>query len=86
MLAIESKESFFSVEVGLAQLLIYMLAAPQTHHPTSFGLIVAGGSLMFIKLVRGERNQYGRSRIFEIANPGNELYQVLAILKRLGQV
>ncbi|MEX0271227.1 restriction endonuclease subunit R [Leptolyngbyaceae cyanobacterium UHCC 1019] len=86
VLAIESKENSFSVEVGLAQLLTYMLAAPNAKSHPSFGLIVAGGSFMFIKLVCGERNQYGRSRIFEIANPGNELYTVLAILKRLGQL
>lgn len=83
---IESKESSFSVEVGLAQLLAYMLAAPNAKSQPGIGLIVAGGSFMFIKLVCGERNQYGRSRIFEIANPGNELYEVLAVLKRLGQL
>ena len=86
VLTIESKENSFSVEVGLAQLLTYMLAAPDAKSRPSFGLIVAGGSFMFIKLVCGEQNQYGRSRIFEIANPGNELYAVLAILKRLGQL
>jgi len=86
VLAIESKENFFSVEVGLAQLLTYMLAAPHAKTRPGFGLIVAGGSFMFIKLVCGERNRYARSRIFEIANPGNELYEVLAVLKRLGQL
>lgn len=86
VLVIESKESSFSVEVGLAQLLTYMLAAPDAKTRPGFGLIVAGGSFMFIKLVCGERNRYARSRIFEIANPGNELYEVLAILKRLGQL
>jgi hypothetical protein len=86
VLTIESKENSFSVEVGLAQLLTYILAAPSAKSRPNFGLIVAGGSFMFIKLVCGERNQYGRSRIFEIANPGNELYTVLAILKRLGQL
>ncbi|PZV13217.1 MAG: restriction endonuclease subunit R [Leptolyngbya sp.] len=86
VLTIESKENSFSVEVGLAQLLTYMLAAPDAKSHPSFGLIVAGGSFMFIKLVCRERNQYGRSRIFEIANPGDELYAVLAILKRLGQL
>ncbi len=85
VLAIESKENAFSVEVGLAQLLTYMLADPHLNQP-GFGLIVAGGSFMFIKLLRGDHNRYARSRIFAISNPGNELYDVLAILKRLGQV
>jgi hypothetical protein len=84
-LAIESKENAFSVDVGLAQLLIYMLANPRSGNLPSFGLIVAGGSFLFIKLVCGTVNQYGRSRMFEIANPGNELYDVLAILKKIGQ-
>ncbi len=86
VLAIESKENFFSVEVGLAQLLTYMLADPHSAQQPSFGLIVAGGSFMFIKLLRGEINRYSRSKIFEISNPGNELYDVLAILKRIGQL
>lgn len=86
VLTIESKESSFSVKVGLAQLLAYMLASPNAKERPGFGLIVAGGGFMFVKLVCGERNQYGQSRIFEIENPGNELYDVLAILKKLGQL
>ena len=85
ILAIESKENAFSVEVGLAQLLTYMLADPNLNQP-NFGLIVAGGSFMFIKLVRGDFNRYARSKIFAISNPGHELYDVLAILKRIGQL
>lgn len=84
-MAIESKEAAFSIEAGLAQLLAYMLANPHLIKP-GFGLIVTGGSFMFVKLVRGKVNRYATSRIFEIRNPGNELYSVLAILKRIGQL
>ncbi len=31
-----------------------------------------------------ERCQYAVSRIFDLFNPGNDLYQVLRVLKRLG--
>jgi hypothetical protein len=81
VLVIESKESSFSIEVGLAQILSYMLAQPDRGQPT-FGLIASGGSFVFLKLVRGEVNRYALSRVFEVRNPGNDLYDVLAILKR----
>jgi hypothetical protein len=81
VLVIESKESSFSIEVGLAQILSYMLAQPDRSRPT-FGLIASGGSFVFLKLVRGEVNRYALSRVFEIRNPGNDLYEVLGILKR----
>lgn len=85
VMAIESKEASFSIEAGLAQLLAYMLANPHPSKP-GFGLIVTGGSFMFVKLVRGSVNQYAISRIFEIRNPGNDLYRVVAILKHIGQL
>ncbi|MBW4581335.1 MAG: restriction endonuclease subunit R [Tildeniella nuda ZEHNDER 1965/U140] len=85
VMAIESKEASFSIEAGLAQLLAYMLANPHPSKP-SFGLIVTGGSFMFVKLVQGNVSQYAISRIFEIRNPGNDLYSVVAILKHIGQL
>ncbi len=41
---------------------------------------------MFVKLVNGEIPQYALSKIFITINPGNELYDVLPILKRLTQI
>ena len=84
-MAIESKEAAFSFEAGLAQLLIYMLANPQSEKP-SFGLISSGGSFVFVKLVRGEVNRYGLSKIFELRNPGNDLYDVYPILKHIADI
>ncbi len=81
VLVIESRESSFSIEVGLAQILSYMLAQPDASRPT-FGLIASGGSFVFLKLVRGAVNRYALSRVFEIRNPGNDLYDVSAILRR----
>lgn len=81
ILVIESKKAAFSIEVGLAQILTYMLGNPTLDSP-SFGMITTGGSFIFIKLLK-ETQQYATSRVFELRNPGNDLYSVLGILKRL---
>ena len=82
VMAIESKRSEFSLEAGRAQILSYMLANPDADRP-SYGLVTSGGSFTFLKLTRGEINHYSLSRIFEAINPGNELYDVFAILKKI---
>jgi len=85
IMVIESKQAAFSIESGLAQILAYMLANNNQEKPY-FGMITTGGSFVFIKLVKGEIPQYALSRVFELNNPGNDLYTVLGILKRLEQV
>ncbi|MEA5503742.1 restriction endonuclease subunit R [Halotia wernerae UHCC 0503] len=85
VVAIESKQAAFSVEVGKAQLLAYMLAISNTDKPI-YGLITNGGSFIFVKLVKQETPLYALSRLFYIFNPGNELYTVLRVLKRLGKL
>ena len=85
VMVIESKQVEFSIEAGLAQILSYMLANPNPEQP-SFGMITTGGSFIFLKLVPGESPQYSLSRLFSLLNPGNDLYTVLSILKRLTQV
>jgi hypothetical protein len=82
---IESKQLSFSTDEALAQLLTYMLADPNPETPT-FGMISTGANFSFVKLVRGETPQYALSPEFVIRNPGNELYRVLQILKRLSQL
>ena len=85
LMVIESKRVSFSIEAGLAQILAYMLANPNPDKP-SYGMIATGGSFIFVKLVNGESPRYGTSNIFDIRNLGNELYDVLRILKRLTQL
>ena len=82
---IESKQLAFSTDEALSQLLTYMLADPNPQTPT-FGMISTGANFSFVKLVRGETLQYARSAEFVVSNPGNELYRVLQILKRLSQL
>lgn len=85
VMVIESKKASFSIEEGLAQILAYMLGNP---HPEqlSFGMISTGSSFVFVKLVNGETPRYAVSKGFLTRNPGNELYDVLKILKRLCQL
>jgi len=85
VLVIESKQAAFSLEAGRIQLLAYMLATPNQEEPT-YGLLTNGANFLFIKLIKGETPQYALSRMFYIFNPGNDLYNVLSVLKRLGQL
>ena len=85
VMVVESKKAAFSIEEGLAQILAYMLGKPHPEKP-SFGMITTGGSFVFVKLVKGEVPLYALSRVFITRNPGNELYEVLRILKRLSQL
>ena len=86
ILLIESKWAAASIEVGLPQLLAYMLASPNPVQPV-YGMITNGGSFVFLKLVQGpDAAHYALSRIFEMRNPGNDLYPVLAVLKHLKHV
>jgi hypothetical protein len=85
VMVVESKKAAFSIEEGLAQILAYMLGNPHPEKP-SFGMITTGGSFVFVKLVKGEVPQYALSKVFITRNPGNELYEVLKILKRLSQL
>lgn len=84
IMVIESKQAAFSIEAGLAQINAYMLANKSQEKPC-FGMITTGGSFVFIKLVKGETPKYALSRVFELNNPGNELYTVLGVLKQLEQ-
>lgn len=85
VVVIESKQAEFSVEAGLAQLLAYMMGSSNGEKPV-FGLVIAGGSFLFTKLVRLPTPQYATSDEFKLRNRSeNELYEVLRILKRLAQ-
>lgn len=84
VIAIESKNAEFSLEAGRAQLLSYMLANPRSA-PSTFGLLTNGGSFRFVKLVAQPTPRYALSRVFDLFNPGHDLYEVLKILKYLGE-
>ncbi|MFN6477879.1 restriction endonuclease subunit R [Nostoc sp. DedQUE07] len=85
LIIIESKRASFSVEQGLAQILAYLLGNRDNEQP-SFGMIATGSEFIFVKLVKGNPPRYALSKGFLMRNPGNELYDVLRILKRLTQL
>lgn len=80
ILVIESKMSDFSLTKALAQALSYMLGSPQLQ---TFGMITNGSDFIFLKVQSGEAAVYGNSRVFSLLNPGNELIEVLKVLKAL---
>jgi hypothetical protein len=84
LVVIESKRSDFAVVRALPQTLAYMLGNPDQRRPT-FGFITNGTQYLFLKAQRQPTAQYATSRLFSLFNPGNELYQVLAILKQLAK-
>ncbi|MEG3835741.1 MULTISPECIES: type I restriction endonuclease [unclassified Microcoleus] len=85
VVAIEAKRAQYSVEAGLPQLLFYMLNDPSPEQVT-FGLLTNGSSFRFIKVTKQGTPQYAVSKLFDIGSPGNELYEVFRILKRLAGI
>ncbi|MEG4807538.1 type I restriction endonuclease [Microcoleus sp. F8-D3] len=85
VVAIEAKRVQYSVESGLPQLLFYMLNDPSPKQVT-FGLLTNGSSFRFIKVTKQGTPQYAVSKLFDIGSPGNELYEVFRILKRLAGI
>ncbi len=85
LLVIESKRSDFAVTRAIPQALAYMLGNPETTQPT-FGMITNGNEFLFLKCDHQPTAEYANSRLFSLVNSNNELYTVLQVLKRLGEV
>ncbi|MCV3215451.1 hypothetical protein OGM63_18355 [Plectonema radiosum NIES-515] len=51
-----------------------------------FGIMTNGDGIIFVKLTQQDTPQYDISRVFSPAPLGNELYTVLQIFKRIGQI
>ena len=73
------------VEMGIPQILTYMMAAP-TQQSTMFGMVTNGNHFVFIKLNRGRSAEYDFSDTFSLLPQSNLLYDVLQILKRIGTI
>lgn len=82
---IESKRTTVAFSVAIPQALTYMMTNPHTDKPT-FGMVTNGETFIFIKLVQGEPPQYALSDDFSLYRRRNELYEVLRVLKRIGQL
>ncbi len=87
VLAIESKQAAFSLEVGRSQLLSYLLASPHAATSATYGLLTNGANFTFVKLIPDVNGFiYDLSDEFNLRNRQNGLYPVLQILKRLANV
>lgn len=51
-----------------------------------FGLLTNGRHFMFVKLLKQGQPSYGLSELFTLFRQGNDMHQVTAILRRLGEV
>ncbi|MBW4563714.1 MAG: restriction endonuclease subunit R [Mojavia pulchra JT2-VF2] len=85
LLIIESKRSTFSLAKAIPQALTYMLAAPNPNEPV-YSLVLNGEDFQFIKLSRNNNPMYALSDRYTLYRSENELYMVLNILKKLGQI
>jgi hypothetical protein len=85
VVVIESKRKGFNVLEALPQALVYMLDSPIQNRPL-FGMITNGSEFRFIKLIHREHPQYALSDLFTLQRHENDLYAVLKILKRLGDL
>jgi hypothetical protein len=72
----------FSLKDAIAQALSYMMATPHCDRP-AYGLATNGSEFMFIKLTV-QPPQYALSDLLTLQRRTNDLYEVLAILKRIG--
>lgn len=81
---LESKRTTISVMSAIPQTLAYMMANPQSDKAV-FGMVTNGNEIMFVKASRQSTPQYDVSDIFSPVPLRNRLYDVLRILKRIGQ-
>ncbi|MGB3309548.1 MAG: type I restriction endonuclease subunit R [Nodosilinea sp.] len=85
VVVLESKKTALSVWSALPQTLAYLGAAPQPKQP-AYALMTNGDDSVFVKLQKGVNGAYSVSRVFSALTSIHELYGVLQVLKRLGQV
>ncbi len=82
---LESKRTTISAMSALPQTLAYMMANPN-RDKSVFGVVTNGNEIIFVKLSQQGVCQYDVSDIFSPVPLRNRLYDVLMILKRIGQV
>lgn len=90
ILVIESKSTRFDVITALPQALTYLLSSPTVKHNRSdcspFALLVNGREFVFVKLLPTTPPEYILSKAFSLLNPGDELADVLRVLKRISEL
>ncbi|MBG1265167.1 type I restriction endonuclease subunit R [Nostoc sp. WHI] len=84
VMVLKSKKTTLSVWSALPQALAYLMANPHLDKPV-FGMLTNGDDILFIKLKRSPTPQYNLSRVFALFTSAREVYEILQILKRIGQ-
>ncbi len=79
---IESKETSFDIEMGIPQILTYMMGAP-TSQNVVFGMVSNGNHFVFVKLKRSPVPEYEFSDVFSMIPRQNRLYNVFQVLKKI---
>lgn len=82
---LESKRTGIALNAALPQMLAYMMGNPDPENPI-FGMVVNGDGVQFVKVYRQETPQYDVSDLFSLIPLRNRLYEVLKILKHIGQI
>jgi hypothetical protein len=85
VVVLESKRTTISATSALPQTLAYMMTNPYPDKPV-FGMVTNGDEIFFVKLSQQGRPEYDISDVFALLPSRNKLYNVLQILKRIGQV
>jgi len=85
---IEAKSIQYDVMMALPQALTYMISSlKQSSEPRNlFGMITNGREFRFLKLNGTPELTYTLSKVFSLSEVENHLYDVLQILKGLGQL
>ncbi|NJM19546.1 MAG: restriction endonuclease subunit R [Richelia sp. RM2_1_2] len=90
LLVIESKITNFSLQKAIPQALTYMLSSPnliQNPQKNIYGFVTNGEDFQFLKLVIIDNKPvYALSERLTLYKRENELYNVLILLKKLGQM
>ena len=85
VVVLESKKTALSVWTALPQTLAYLMANPFSERSV-FAVMINGDEILFVKLLPGVQRYYVISRVFSPFTSGQELYAVLQILKRIGEM
>ncbi len=84
VIVLESKKTTLSVLSAVPQALAYLMT-PNPNLPV-FGMVTNGDDILFVKVLQNGTPQYDLSRVLAPFTSARELYSVLQILKRFGQV
>lgn len=85
VMVLESKKTTLSVWAAVPQALAYLMANPNPNLPV-YGMVTNGDDILFIKVVQEDSPKYDFSRVFAPFTSAKELYIVLQILKKFGQL